>query len=138
MNKEKIYKLLKTISPMLIVYILNLICIYLNFYQKITNLDSFFHFVGGLSVSLSFSLFYYYFKFTIKPKLFFYLFLFSFTALIGVVWEFSEFIHDLLLPNIIYQINLADTIKDLSLDLIGSLILIILIESSDFKNKLFL
>lgn len=48
---------------------------------------------------------------------------FSSVALIGVVWEFWEFVMQATTGDI-YQISIADTMNDLFMDLIGALLLI--------------
>ena len=50
----------------------------------------------------------------------------SFVSLIGVLWEFQEFLYDIFISskssNIILQLSAADTIKDLFFDLLGGIV----------------
>lgn len=53
----------------------------------------------------------------------------SFVSLIGVLWEFQEFLYDIFISskvsNTILQLNAADTIKDLFFDLFGGIIFLL-------------
>ncbi len=63
-------------------------------------------------------------------KLFFLISVLSFVALIGVLWEFYEFINDIFFSSKGYseimQLGAADTIKDLFFDLFGGSVFLLI------------
>ena len=61
---------------------------------------------------------------TIRPFIFRDYIVFSSVALIGVIWEFWEFIMQFLTGDM-YQPSIADTMNDLFMDLCGAIVLII-------------
>jgi hypothetical protein len=87
------------------------------YYFKYPWIDLPLHFLGGVIVSLFFII---YFEKSLKKLSLFSLFLFllSFVALIGIFWEFFEWIVD----KTIYPLNqptVNDTLGDLAMDLLG-------------------
>lgn len=99
-----------------------------------------FHFLGGfLAAMLVFSLYHSEFAKLSQPVRL--LTVVAMTLMIGVFWEFSEYIANQILTNWIYQAyhyrgyfmgDLDDTVQDLAMDTIGALTFIIL--SFKFAN----
>lgn len=62
----------------------------------------------------------------------------SFVALVGVLWEFSEFFYDIFISvkgySGIAQQGVADTMSDLFFDLLGGLIFLVIYKSILIKN----
>lgn len=112
-----------------------------NFVAKINGpsplqqLDMVMHFGGGILVV---SLFFAFLEIRPLPikisenKLTFLLFAISFAALIGVFWEFYEYLTGLLLNLTFPEMDLADTLSDLFFDIAGGLSAALLFLS---KNK---
>lgn len=111
-----------------------------NFY-KIWWADIALHFSGGIFVGL-FTIWFIFNKTNLpiqKEKLPFYIvfiLVISFTALIGVLWEFYEFILDQITGYkssiMVMQENLKDTMSDLLMDLLGAAASVIFLK---FKKK---
>jgi hypothetical protein len=74
-------------------------------------------------------------KFPPQPWYFFILSVIGVVAIVGLVWEFYEFLADAFYPVILRQADNADTMKDLANDLNGGLILV-LISKRHFDNIL--
>jgi hypothetical protein len=57
----------------------------------------------------------------VSPTWFLFFCIIAFVALVGVLWEFAEFGHDMLFPDsrFVYQMSIADTMWDLFMDLVG-------------------
>lgn len=93
-----------------------------------------FHFLGGfLAAMLVFSLYHSEFAKLSQPVRF--LTIVAITLMIGVFWEFSEYIANQTLNNWIYRVyhyrgyfmgDLDDTVQDLAMDTIGALTFVIL------------
>lgn len=117
-----IKKIIIAISPMVVVFGANFFITYwTSFYTK--NWESLFmHTVGGLVAAWGvynlFNLFKGKFKLKIRPKWLFIVFLVGSVALIGILWEFYEFVHDQF-SDFKYQLSLEDTMIDLVMDLVG-------------------
>ena len=86
------------------------------------------HFLGGFVVALFFIWFFFYSNYIEKQNWHWYVLLIIIsgsTLLIGVGWEFFEFLIDTLLSKKIganlAQLTLADTMLDLLMDIFGSL-----------------
>lgn len=60
----------------------------------------------------------------------------SFTALIGILWEIYEMIHDFIYPINLSQASNLDTMGDLICDLIGSIAFCILFLKTRLKNAI--
>ena len=95
-----------------------------SFYQAWYPIDMLMHFACGAW----FGCFGYYFLFVqgsvrISSRLYAILVTASFVALIGVTWEFHEFVADLLIsdPARIMQTSVADTMSDLFFDILGGM-----------------
>jgi len=122
-------KLLKTLIWSFLTAILgtHILAMFFNWYWKFMGLDVILHFFGGVWVALIFlwftERFPYYANFKNNIAVLFIAAL-SFTALIGVGWEFFEFFFDLVigapleLPSA--QLGLRDTLSDLVFDLLGA------------------
>lgn len=92
--------------------------------SPLQELDKLMHFGGGVLVV---SLFFAFLEIRPLPikisenKLAFLLFAVSFAALIGVFWEFYEYLMGLLLNLTFPEMDLADTLSDLFFDIAGGL-----------------
>lgn len=108
------------------------------------NVDPILHFFGGFFVTMFFAD---YLKHLNpgnpgSPKLKKLLILVSVTVFIGVVWEFSEYLATNLFGNYLYNKyriiccmgNLDDTIRDLLMDTLGAITLILAIEVKSYKR----
>lgn len=116
--------------PIVLVFLLNLFFAYssIDYTQE---LSTFMHVLGGFVVAWFFYSVYLYSSkrklITIKPANLSFLFLIFFTISIGVVWEWYEFIYDII-NKTSYQPSIADTMSDLLMDTIGSIIFIFIIK----------
>lgn len=93
-------------------------------------LDIVMHFWGGLTVGLFFIWFFYYsgrLPAQVWPQSVFLLLAMGFGALVGVGWEFFEFLFDIFIAQKTHapfaQLGLQDTMMDLFMDLLGVLII---------------
>jgi len=98
----------------------------LSLYYVVKGLDKVAHFWGGLSVAIFFVWFFYFSgKFNMPApkdsKIFFILLTLGLVALVGVCWEFFEYIANNYIAVGEMQGNLADTMGDLLADLLGGL-----------------
>ncbi len=95
------------------------------------------HILGGASVAwAAWALVYYARSVKKLPRLPFWfgaLCAVGITAIVGVVWEFYEFIHDVLTGSL-FQLGTADTMKDLADDLLGAFILSLLVGKKLLKK----
>ena len=97
----------------------------LNIYEHVPWFDFPEHFAGGLVTAWTLYRLYLIgqnnWKFTIQPQGLLYLFLIGMTALVAVLWEFHEFAHDVLFPNLPpYQLGQWDTMHDLFMGILGA------------------
>ena len=108
-------------------------------YWRIGWLDMLLHFLGGFLIAV-FALWFLYYSphtrnFSAKewPSYIVFIGIIGFAALIGVGWEFFEFLYDFFISSRhsdlfrIAQLSSADTISDLFFDLLGALIAMILL-----------
>ncbi len=136
MNLKKIIKLF--IFPFL-VYMFNTIfmAVALDFYNNYS-VDTLSHFLGGLSIAYSanyaFSLMEQTGWITIKKNILRGVIIVGMVMIFAVSWEFYEFLADHFLHTAM-QPNLADTIKDLCMGMIGTVVFsAILIHKLDKKK----
>lgn len=125
--KVIIKKVLEAAWPMLAVFLFdNLVNNPLGIYDRFPNYDIPMHIFGGVITTWCLVRFLKSFKVytALKPRWLRYWFLIANTVLIGVVWEFYEWIFDQLFPWLSVQTGLADTLGDLLNDLIGACIFI--------------
>ncbi len=107
---------------------------------RINNLDTLFHTMGGFLTAWTGFLLYrilkeYYPHSTIAPRWLFSATLVWFTAFVGVSWEWYEFFHDRFM-NSHSQISMADTMKDLFLDILGAAIFTLVLSRRSRNAKL--
>ena len=111
-----------------VIYLILIIFIsgnYFGWYQHYWWLDDLTHFLGGFWVA---ALFYYLDKrwqlLTINGRRFWLQLILGlgFVALVGLLWEFSEFLGDWYLQKPLLQLGVVDTISDLFWDLMGGLV----------------
>lgn len=104
-------------------------------YWKFLWLDSVMHFLGGFWLAMVFI--FLISKFEIKLPIFFnFIFGISFAALIGILWEFYEFLCDIFLKKgQILQLGAADTISDLFFDILGAMIFLIIYRFMENKRN---
>ncbi len=122
----KIYLNIKKYLPIIVwpmlVLAIHLLCMQLGAYHYIYSLDTPMHFFGGASIAASS---YYLFKHLENKKelstipIVKVLFAIAITALIAVLWEFSEYGQDLLFHTVM-QPSIFDTMKDLCMGLLGA------------------
>ncbi len=97
------------------------------FYYIAQGFDKVMHFWGGVSVALFF-IWYFYFsgRFTLPlpkdSKIFFIFLIVGLVALVGVGWEFFEYIGNNYIAKGQMQGDLTDTMGDLFADLVGGLV----------------
>lgn len=94
------------------------------------------HFLGGFWVALAAAASIFNFQFPISNEIFkqknlsFFIIILSFVALIGIFWEFFEFLYDVLISSRGYsgfmQLGAADMTGDLFFDLLGGLAFLII------------
>ncbi|KKQ22339.1 hypothetical protein A2999_02125 [Candidatus Wolfebacteria bacterium RIFCSPLOWO2_01_FULL_38_11] len=118
----------KTFLTFLIIFLLfHVLATVYYWYWKFTWLDIPMHFLGGFLTAMLFAYFIYP-KLQIinhKTLIAFILFI-SFSALIGIFWEFYEFFYDIFISSRgfsgVMQYGAADTIADLLMDLSGAFV----------------
>lgn len=126
-------KIIVAFSPMIAVYgfenSLNMafgdIC------QRIHGLDIPFHILGGFVTAITGLLLYRIArerdpKVSITPRWLYYVSIISFVALVGILWEHYEFLHDFFFHSHMQPSN-ADTMKDLMNDLIGAILFCVIL-----------
>ncbi|RJQ31311.1 hypothetical protein C4572_02670 [Candidatus Parcubacteria bacterium] len=103
--------------------------LYASLYWKLLWLDALMHLLGGTLVGAFFIWWGYFSGKLDLPKnstLFLVVFTLGGVALVGVLWEFYEFVIDKLVTKdnhiSIFQPGLVDTLQDLFLDLVGGLL----------------
>lgn len=109
-------------------------------------LDMPMHFLGGFWTAMAFIYLIFAYQFPISKETFnqkflsFLIVILSFVALIGIFWEFYEFLNDFFLSSKAYaqimQQGAADTIADLFFDLLGGTVFIIIFKF--LSHKIFL
>lgn len=104
-------------------------------YWKFLWLDMAMHFSGGLWVAMVYT--FLISKYEIKTPIFFnFIFGISFVALIGVLWEITEFLRDLIFQSApVLQLGASDTISDLFFDLLGAAIFLIIYRLMEKKGN---
>lgn len=106
-------------------FVVHVIAYSLDFYYVVPNFDIPMHLWGGATVAMFFVwLFYFSGKVSLLPqsKIFYLFLILGSVALVGLAWEFFEFVGDNSFAKGVFQGNLADTMSDLLNDLIGGLI----------------
>ena len=128
---------LKFIFTSLFIFItFHFLALYNFWYWKFYWLDMPMHFLGGFLIAMFFIWLNLRFKilndFSINQLsnyVITILITLSFVSLIGVLWEFQEFLYDIFISsktsNIILQLSAADTIKDLFFDFLGGFIFLL-------------
>jgi hypothetical protein len=141
-NAEPIFSVIvKALSPGFLLGCLHLIFTYSGFYLNSgwDWIDIPLHITGGACVAFAAAMFIAYaIKIKKVPPLPWYFFILSVIGvviLVGVVWEFYEFLADVFYPVILRQPSNADTMKDLADDLIGGFLLSILVGQKILKNN---
>ncbi len=135
-------KLTLIVAPMAVVYgtMASLNIVYGDICKRINGLDIPFHIAGGAAAAWAGFLLYSLFRrekstINITPRPLFYLYLIGITALIGILWEHYEFLHDYLAQSIM-QPSLTDTMKDLANDLLGALLFCVALSIRARNKKL--
>lgn len=108
--------------------------------KRINNLDSVLHTLGGFLTAWTGLLLYrvlkeYHPHAMITPRLFFSAMLVWFTTFVGVAWEWYEFFSDRYLHTS-SQLSIADTLKDIFLDIIGAGVFILILTHRSRNAKL--
>ncbi len=119
----KTIKILKIFTFPIIILVIHSIFVLLDAYEIYSWLDLLMHFFGGLAIAASYvSLLrsIHHRSLEEMPGILFFLFIISLVALTAVLWEFLEFILDLMF-NLRAQPDLTDTIIDLFLGLVGGI-----------------
>lgn len=127
-------------APMITLYGVNLVLNAFRVYEKISYIDNPMHTLGGTAAAWSGLLLYKtlkqkYPQMHIAPQHLFFASLVGFSALIGVLWEHYEYLHDVLLYSHM-QSSIGDTMKDLALDITGAIIFCIILSRRLRTKKL--
>jgi hypothetical protein len=126
--------IVKALFPGFLLGCLHLIFTYSGFYQNSgwDWIDIPLHLTGGACVAFAAAMIIVYaIKIKKLPPLPWYFFILSVLGvviIVGVVWEFYEFLADVFYPVVLRQPSNADTMKDLANDLNGGLILVLLLK----------
>ncbi|HTL39528.1 MAG TPA: hypothetical protein VL306_01830 [Methylomirabilota bacterium] len=120
------------------IYALSLITLHFDLFNRFVNLDNVFHFSGGVSIGmLALAIRHFVgkkYRTTGVPVWFDFLFVVGFVFMVGVLWEFYEYIQDhtfaLTFHWAISQPSVHDTLGDLMWDGIGAIIGFILFRKS--------
>lgn len=113
-----------------VIFVADFLGLYYHLFQDFFWLDIVLHFLGGVWLAIFFA---YWSLRGQSPKqsypfFFWAVFMVSFVALVGVLWEFSEytFLNDLMMKifgsqeTAMYAMSLDDTLADLAMDLVGA------------------
>lgn len=120
---ELLKKILHAAWPMAVVFLFdNVVSNPLGFYQLWPHFDVPMHIFGGVITTWCLVRFLKSAKIytALKPRWLRYWFLIANTGLIGIFWEFYEWLFDYWFPWLGVQTSLADTIADLLNDLVGA------------------
>jgi hypothetical protein len=126
--------IVKALFPGFMLGCLHLIFTYSGFYLNsgLDWIDIPLHLTGGACVAFAAAMLIAYAikrkKLPSIPWYFFILCVLGVVALVGLVWEFYEFLADYFYPVILRQADNADTMKDLANDLNGGLVLVLLLK----------
>ncbi|MBI2451673.1 hypothetical protein HYV50_01180 [Candidatus Pacearchaeota archaeon] len=117
-----IKKILKIFKLPIAILLLHIFLVPLGIYEKYLWFDIPMHLLGGLSVAMSYLALLKLMQSKKRlqmPEQILFVFVVSLVALTGILWEFSEFILDILTTSIKAQQGLTDTMSDLFFNLIG-------------------
>ena len=118
------------ISGLVIIFIGTFLVAWIDLYKYFTHLDKIFHLSGGFVVAW-FTSIYFNKEITQSSKFKKFIILTAAVCLVGVLWEFSEYISSVYfswLPGLIKYVyigDLKDTLGDLSADIAGGFILVL-------------
>jgi hypothetical protein len=126
------FHMLKSIIVLLILFFIGISGVYFDWYGMVWWLDVILHFSGGFFVAM---FFWHYFEDYIARGSWFknLIIITGATLLIGVLWEFAEYIANQTLVDLIYEKyqirtyfmgDIKDTMADLMLDILGALTLL--------------
>lgn len=123
---------------LILIFLIDMLGFYLGSY-RLYYYDTILHFLGGFFVAMFFTAFFRNYGITHKSFgkdkfLIFSLIILSATVVVGVFWEFFEYLATVYFSNYLVKNhgiiccigNLDDTISDLSLDAIGSIVFLLL------------
>ena len=133
-----IKKLVRIFSLPILLFCLQLLLVFLGFYDRHPWLDIPMHVLGGVFIAYSFSLAVTYFQ---ERKILSELnvltrsvFLFALTSAATVIWEFGEFTLDFFFDTVA-QASLEDTMLDMFLGLVGGTALIVFLVRGSVKES---
>lgn len=133
-------QLLKISFPPLLLLAIHVLVTELGIYEKFWWFDIPMHFLGGVLIAISVAVFLNHFKqenkLSIQSVVLKILFIISLTALFAVSWEILEFFIDQFF-NAHMQASVIDTMKDLSMGIIGGNVIAISILIKSFAKDRF-
>lgn len=145
MEKEIIKKstILKFAALTVAAFIAHFTAVYHNWYRTASWVDIPIHFWWGAMGALIFYWFFHHFPKYFDPERNFFITLvlvLNWTAFGGILWEFGEFVYDLIVITYgfdlkIVQSGLIDTLSDLLLNMLGGLTVALLMGLRYHKNK---
>lgn len=116
--------LFKVAAPTLFVFSLHLIALSLDMYNRHPHFDVIMHLLGGGAIAMSWLLMNkLYFPKSSLPFLYQLIVAVGIVTLVGVCWEFYEFLLDTRDGLPIRQLSIANTMQDLACDLLGALLI---------------
>lgn len=130
----------KIVGLLIIILAVHVLATVNHWYWTVWWFDIPMHLAGGFWVGLLFLWLFkesqYLSEFKLNKNFLAFIFLLSFTAFVGVFWEFFEFLYDAFIARKVYaaqffQDGTADTMKDLANDLIGGMLAFLLRKKSD-------
>ena len=106
----------------------HLVFFFTDWYAAVSSLDKLMHFSGGAWL-VAFGAYFLFGRGSVRATGFFYeaLVLVAFATLVGVIWEFHEFLADSLMtdPTRVMQTGILDTMGDLFFDMLGATMTVI-------------
>lgn len=119
---SKYKRILLVFTPLVVLYLLSLYANSLGLFDRCVWLSPLFHFSGGFLVALVlFSCYQIFDDLKIAPGFLLFISVVSITLLVGVFWEFYEFVSDQILQTN-HQTTIEDTLSDLFMDIVGALV----------------
>lgn len=121
-------KIIASCAPMIALYCISFVLdVGLGFYNRIPFFDVPMHALGGFTAAWTGLLLYnlvreQYAGVIIAPRALLYVYLIGFAAVVGIAWEWYEFLHDVFL-NSAMQPSIADTMADFFFDIVGAILL---------------
>lgn len=118
-HSKKYFALLKVHLGLAVMFLINTIGLFFGVYQSFPHFDIPMHFFGGFFVALVMCIFAADIKATVWHRI---LWVLGLTMIVGVAWEWTEFVASLFVQEEWFLLPAPDVLFDLFLDTIGGLV----------------